>query len=95
MRVADAAELDFLTTLGREFCEALRDLDEDGILCGQDAHDVFAEGLGGPPSAGRLAGITPAEVGRVRAATAALLETAGVTDRHVRTIVERTLAHHP
>lgn len=85
--------LGFLTTLGRELDHALVELDLEFPPSGQDAFEIYREGLGEEPTVHVLRAMSSPQISRVRAACAHILESDDVTDAHIRTAVERTLDH--
>lgn len=85
------SHLDFLITLGREFCNVLLDVDPD--LCGQDAYEVFRAGLQEEPTIARLSDLSDADVTRVRDACVRFLETDEVTESQIRDVVDRSLSY--
>lgn len=83
--------LDFITTLGREFCTVL-DPVAGSELCSQDGYEIFAKVLGSDfgPEALRL--VTDSQIEQLRAFACTWLECANITDDDLRQVVRRTLS---
>lgn len=82
---------DFLTTLSREFCDALRHL--DGELCGQDAIEVFSSAFDPDLSVQRLRKADDEDYVRLTRICGEYLESEIATVEHFRSIIKNTLWH--
>jgi hypothetical protein len=83
--------LDFITTLGEEFCTVF-DPVVGSEICPQDGYEVFAKVLGkdiGPDVLGLL---TDSQIEQLREFACTWLECANITDNHLREVVRRTLS---
>ena len=80
-----------LTTLGREFSSLAMEV---GIeACGQEAYEVFSEGLGADPTVSRLRSATEDDISRIRQECETFFESNEITNEIVKKTIERTLWH--
>lgn len=87
----DEIDNDLLTTWGRAFAGAIRELDLE--VCGQDATEVWQAALGDLPSRARLGALTEDDILRLRDAARAWLEDERIETFHLALAIKETLWH--
>lgn len=88
-------DLDFLSALGDEFCEALSPPVQDDMITPQDAREVWLLAFGAEPLPAALAALDADGAERLRAACAEYFECAAVSAESIRLAVSRTLSRWP
>jgi hypothetical protein len=88
-------DLDFLTALGEEFCEALSPPVPDDMIVPQDGYEVWRRAFGADPTPAALFALDAVGVERLQAECVRYFECLAVSTSAVRTAVSRTLARWP
>jgi hypothetical protein len=85
--------LDFLNTLGREFCAALEDVVPSEDMSPQDCYSVIAPFLRRPVRPDALRELTPGELAGLVGALNKYFECDNIQLEHIQTAIAKTLWH--
>ena len=86
-------ELDFASTLSREFCNALDGIIDPELLDPQECYSAVS-GLIKPLTVDSLKGLTEDDLGKLAAGLNASFEVSSIEAAHLRPVVEQILWHH-
>ena len=87
------AELDFASTLSREFCNALDGIVDPELLNPQECYSAVS-GLIKPLTVDSLRGLTEDDLGTLAAGMNTYFEVSSIEAAHLRPVVEQILWHH-
>ena len=87
------AELDFASTLSREFCNALDGIIDPELLDPQECYSAVS-GVIKPLTVESLRGLTEDDLGTLAAGMNSYFEVSSIEVAHLRPAVERILWHH-
>jgi hypothetical protein len=90
-----APDIDFLTALGEEFCEALSPSVPDDLIVPNDGYEIWQRTFGTDPNPVQLQNLSMSQLEQLRSICAEYFECPEISTEAIQLAVSRTLARWP